>query len=163
MKEQFLQYWQSRSARDRQVIAAISALVLVAVLYAYLWLPMNEARARLRAELPKLRGGAEQMELQAREVQQLKAMPAPVASGAAQDVIVKAAERAGMKGDLTQVTSLSTERIQITLNAVSFDRWIDWSRALAGESALRIESAQVSATGDPGMVKVQAVLALPAK
>lgn len=163
MKEQLLQYWRSRSARDRQIIATIAAVVIVALLYAYLWLPMNEARARLRAELPKLRSAAEQMELQAREIQQLKAMPVPVASGAAQDVIVRAAERAGMKGDLTQVTSLSTERIQVTLNAVSFDRWIDWSRALASESALRIESAQVSASGEPGMVKVQAVLALPAK
>lgn len=163
MKDQLRAYWQSRSPRDRQIILAIAAVVLVAFLYAYLWLPMNEARARLRAELPKLRGAAQLMEAQAKEVAQLRGTPAPAAKGAAQDVVNKSAERAGLKGDLTQVTSLSPERTQVTLNAVAFDRWIEWTRTLASESALRIESAQVSATGDPGMVKVQAVLTLPAR
>ena len=163
MKDQLRAYWQSRSPRDRQIILAISAVVLVAFLYAYLWLPMSQARAQLRAELPKLRGAAQEMELQAKEVAQLRGTPAPAASGVAQDVISKSAERAGLKGALTQVTSLSPERSQVTLNAVAFDRWIEWTRTLANEFALRIESAQVSATGDPGMVKVQAVLALPAR
>lgn len=163
MKDQLRAYWQSRSSRDREIIVAISAIVLIMVLYAYLWLPMNEARDRLRKELPKLRGAAQQMEMQAKEVAQLRGTPTPTASGAAQDVIDKSAERAGLKGELTQVTSLSSERTQVTLNAVAFDRWVEWTRTLASESALRVESAQVTATGEPGMVKVQAVLALPAR
>ena len=163
MKDQLRAYWQGRSPRDRQIIMAISAIVLIAVLYAYLWLPMNEARDQLRKDLPKLRSAARQMEMQAKEVAQLRGTPIPAASGAAQDVIGKSAERAGLKGELTQVTSLSPERTQVTLNAVAFDRWVEWTRTLASESALRVESAQVTATGEPGMVKVQAVLALPAR
>ena len=61
------------------------------------------------------------------------------------------------------MTALSPERTQVTLNAVAFDRWVEWSRSLATESALLVESAQISATGEPGMVKVQAVFAQPAR
>lgn len=163
MKEQFLAYWQSRSPRDRQVITAISAVVLIAILYAYLWLPLNQAREQLRKELPKLRGAAQQMTSQAQEVARLKGTPAAAATGAPTDLIAKSAERAGLKGEVTQVTALSPERTQVTLNAVAFDRWVEWSRSLATESALLVESAQISATGEPGMVKVQAVFAQPAR
>lgn len=161
MKQRLREYWLARSPRDRRIIGGIAALIAISVVYAYLWMPMIEARTRLRAELPKLRGATAEMAAQEQEIKRLKAAPASASQAVSPELINQSAERAGIKDNLTQVTSLSAERVQVTLNSVAFDRWIGWTRALATESALRVESAQVTGAGDAGTVKVQAVLALP--
>jgi len=163
MKEQLQHYWQSRSPRDRRTIALIGSLIGITLLYAYIWMPMNEARVRLRAELPKLRGAAEQMSVQAQEVTRLKATPAQATRTPPQELINQSAETSGIKGDISQITQLSPDRVQVILNNVSFDAWMRWTHSLAQQSGLRIDSARVTANNEPGMVKVQAVLVLPGR
>lgn len=163
MKEQFNAYWRTRSPRDRRVITVVVLVVALSFFYAYLWMPMSEARSRLRAELPKLRGAAAEMTAEAAEAARLKAIPASAARAASADTINQSAARAGLKDELSEVTPLSPQRVQVALNSVAFDRWVGWTRALAAESGLRIESAQITTGGEPGKVKVQAVLALPGR
>ncbi len=164
MKAELKEYWRSRSPRDRRIIVLVAGVAALSVVYAYLWMPMNEARARLRSELPKLRGDAVQMNLQAQEIARLKAVPSSIAGRAASaETITASAEQFGIKNELSQTTALSNERIQILLNSVAFDRWVNWTKALATTNGLRVESAQITALGEPGTVKVQAVLTLPGR
>ncbi|MES2354169.1 MAG: type II secretion system protein M [Pseudomonadota bacterium] len=161
--DQAKEYWQSRSARDRRVIQLLTGVVIIVIVYAYIWMPMNEARARLRAELPKLRGAAAQMNVEAQEVARLKTSTRQTARVSPQETVTQSAEQAGIRGDVSQITPLSPERVQVMLNNVSFDNWIRWTQILATTSGLRIESAQVNAATEPGMVKVQTVLSLSGK
>jgi len=161
--DQAKEYWQSRSARDRQIIVLLTGIAVVAIAYAYIWMPMNNARTQLRAELPKLRGAAAQMNMEAQEVARLKTSTRQTNRVSPQETVTQSAEQAGIRGDVSQITPLSPERVQVTLNNVSFDNWIRWTQILATSSALRIESAQANAATEPGMVKVQAVMSLPGK
>ncbi|HVK56887.1 MAG TPA: type II secretion system protein M [Burkholderiales bacterium] len=158
MKEQVKDYWRSRPAKDRRIILLVVAIVFTCFFYAFIWAPIEDQRRRLRAELPKLRGEAAQMKAQAGEVGALKSRPANATKASPEEIISKSAEKAGIKGDVIQITPLSAERFQVALNSVPFNNWILWTTALLTNSKLRIESAQVTETGVAGIVKVQAVL-----
>jgi general secretion pathway protein M len=158
MKEQVKDYWRSRSAKDRRIILLVVAIAFTCLFYAFIWAPIEDQRRRLRAELPKLRGEAAQMKGQADEVAALKSRPTNATNASPEEIINKSAEKAGIKGDISQITPLSAERFQVTLDSVPFNNWVLWTTALVTSSKLRIESAQVTETGEPGVVKVQAVL-----
>lgn len=161
MNAAIAEYWQSRPPRDRALIVLVAAITVLGLLYAYVWMPMNETRARLRAELPKLRGDAQQMQAQAKEIARLKAAPPAQGSAGPLEKLNQSAEAAGMGGAPPQVTQLAPDRVQVMIAATPFDRWIAWLGDLAAESGIRVESAQVNATGEPGVVRVQSVFLSP--
>ena len=163
MKEQFLAFWQSRDPREQKILAAGAFLLVFALLYAYLWLPMSQQRERLRQQLPVMNGQLAQMKTQAREITQLKASAAAPQHGPVAEILNQSAVPAGIKGELTQVTPIAADRAQVTLNSIAFDRWLGWVKILQTQYALRIESTQVAAATEPGMVKVQAVFVSPAQ
>lgn len=163
MKEKFLAFWHSRKPREQRVLGGGALLLLLALLYAYLWLPMNQQRARVRAQLPVMQGQLAQMKEQARQIAQLKASGAAAQRGAVAQLIDQSAVAAGTKGDISQVTPLAADRAQVTLNSVAFDKWLAWISTLQGQYGVRIESVQVAAANNPGMVKVQAVLVSPGR
>jgi general secretion pathway protein M len=163
MKEKFLLFWQARNPREQKVLALGAGLLLLALLYAYLWQPMNQERERLRTQLPAMRGALAAMKDQGREIAQLKTGTAATERLPLAQIIDQSAAAAGVKEKLTQVTPLAPDRVQVTLNSVAFDKWLAWLKALQGEHAVRVESAQIAAAGDPGNTRVQAVLIAPAR
>jgi type II secretory pathway component PulM len=162
MKEKFLAFWHSRNPREQKILASGTLLLVLALLYAYVWLPMNQQRERLRQQVPVMAGQLAQMKAQAREIGELSASAATAQRGAVADLLNQSAAPAGVKGELTQVTSLAPDRAQVTLNSIAFDKWLGWVKILQTQYALRIESAQIAAASEPGMVRVQAVLVSPA-
>ena len=62
-------------------------------------------------------------------------------------------------GAPSQIIPLDAGRVRIEFNAVAFDRWIDWASILQTEQGVRVESAEIFALAEPGMVKIKAVLA----
>lgn len=163
MKEQFLAFWHSRDPRERKILAGGAFLLALALLYAYVWLPISQQRDRLREQLPVMNGQLAQMKTQAREIAQLKASGEAAPRGSVAEVLNQSAVPAGIKGELTQVTPIATDRAQVTLNSIAFDRWLGWVKILQTQYALRIESTQVAAATEPGMVRVQAVFVSPAQ
>lgn len=157
MKDQLLAAWRKRSPRDRQIISVIAVPSLALILYAYIWLPMNNTRTRLRTELPQLHAQALQMEQDAKEVAHLKALPSRTKGLPLIDIVNQSADRNGIKNDQMQVTSLSAERTQVTLDKVAFDDWIKWAANISTQEGLRIESARINATDTSGVVKISAV------
>ena len=157
MKEQLLAAWRKRSVRDRQIISVVAGISLALILYAYIWLPMNNTRTRLRTELPQLRSQALQMEQDAKEVAQLKTLPSRAKGRPLIDIVNQSANRNGIKNDQMQTTSLSAERTQITLDKIAFDDWIKWAANISAQEGLRIESARINATDTAGVVKISAV------
>jgi general secretion pathway protein M len=157
-KNELIAAWYKRSKRDRNIITAVAIVSLLLILYAYVWLPMKNTRTRLRTELPQLRAQAAQMELQAKEVAQLKTSSQPGAKRPLRDIINQVAEQNGMKEALSQVVSLSTDRMQVSLDKVDFDKWVKWVSQLSTQGGLRIESAHINGTNTPGVVKVSAVI-----
>jgi general secretion pathway protein M len=163
MKEQFLAFWRSRDPREQKLLAGGAFLLSLALLYAYVWQPIRQQRDHLRQQLPVMNGQLAQMKTQAREIAELKASAAAALPGSVAEILNQSAVPAGIKGELTQVTPIASDRAQVTLNSVAFDKWLGWVKILQTQYALRIESTQVAAASGPGIVRVQAVFVSPAR
>ncbi len=162
MKANFLAYWNSRSPRDRAILAGVGALAIVALAWAYAWQPITAARLRLRAELPQLRGAAAEMQQAAADVQRLRGLPQPESKDGVA-AAKAAADAAGIDKEAFQFAALGPNRVQANAPGIAFDNWLGFIQQLQSSAFGRVETAQVSALAEPGMVRVQAVFVFPAR
>lgn len=159
MKTTLISFWQARNEREKNLLIFCAAFLLAVFLYAYVWLPGEKIRARLRETLPQLRAEAARMTEQAVEIKRLrKTLPAP---GQPQDIkqaIDASAQRHQLHDRVSTLNTDATGKAVLTLNAVAFDAWIRWLDALQNENHLRLVSCRIQVLGEPGMVKVDATL-----
>jgi type II secretory pathway component PulM len=149
--------WDARSARERAVLVAGAALIVLAALYAFLWEPGLAARARLGAALPKLRAQVEDMRLQQKELGQLrKSLAAKTAPADLKALLQSSAAGTAFAASVERVEALSPGRALFAAGAVGFDAWLEWVEALQRDSGVRVETCRVLALDQPGMVRVEA-------
>lgn len=164
MKENILSFWNQRTAAERRTITIGGGTLVIALIYAFVWHPLQQERNRLQASLPQLRTAAAQFHADAAEVVRLRAS-APKQSqskGDLQAAIESAAARTGL-GKPAQLNPLDSGRARIAYNVAAFDAWIKWLKIMQTEQAVRVESLAINALAEPGMVKIQAVLAAPGR
>jgi general secretion pathway protein M len=160
MKKQLIQFWRSRAPRERVVLAGGSALLALALGFAYGWLPMQRDAAQLRKALPQLRTQAQQLQQDAEEAKRLKARPVLAREGGSlAAVIEQRATAGGLREQIGSITPQDAGRVRVALPEVAFDAWIGWLGELQASHGVRVESTRIDAGEEPGMVKVEAVLA----
>ncbi len=160
MKKQLIQFWRSRAPRERVVLAGGTALLVVALGYAYGWLPMQRDAAQLRKTLPQLRAEAQQMALDAEEAKRLRGRPALARDGGSlAAVIEERATAAGLRDAFDSIAPQDAGRVRVVLPAVGFDAWLGWLGELQASHGVRVESTRVVAGEAAGVVAVEAVLA----
>lgn len=147
--------WESRSASERRILAALALGVLAALVAAFVWLPLERTRTRLAAELPALRASVASLEEQAGVVRRLRAMPARANAGAAPGAV--AASAPSLPG--AQVAPLDERRIRVTGADVGFNALLDWLGTVQAAHGLRVESARLEALPTAGRVRAELVLA----
>lgn len=149
------QAWDRRPDGERRALALVGALAAIAVVTAFVWLPLERTRTRLAAELPRLRESVASLERQAEAVRRLKAMPprAPTAT----PVAALAGSPANLPG--AQVTTIDEGRLRLTAADVSFGALLDWITAARASHGLRVESARLDALPASGRVRAELVLA----
>jgi len=160
MKDAWMQFWRARAPRERAVLGGGAALLVLALGYAYAWLPMQRDRAQLMQALPQLREQARQLQLDVQEVARLKALPA--ATQEAGNLALAIEQRAMASGLRDRIETLAPQdagHVRVVLPQVAFEAWIDWLGELHASHGVRVESARIDATDEPGMVRVEAVLA----
>lgn len=160
MKTQLIQFWRSRAPRERLVLGGGSALLVVALGYAYGWLPMQREAAQLRAALPQLRVQAQQLQQDAQEAARLRGRSAAAqAEGNLAMLIDQRATAAGLRERIEAITPQDGGRVHVVLPEVAFDAWLGWLGELQASHGVRVESVRVEATEKTGIVAVDAVLA----
>lgn len=152
------QFWRQRTHAERRTLALGGAVLVIALLYAFIWQPLSEERRRLESALPQMRNAATQMRIAAAEVTHLRNSP-PKTFTQNLGGALNAANAHSPLGAPSQIMPMDAGRIRLEYNAVSFDGWIDWANLLQTEHGVRIESAEITALAEPGMVKIKAVLA----
>ncbi|MBU1691491.1 MAG: type II secretion system protein M [Gammaproteobacteria bacterium] len=161
MKERFQQFWMQASPRERWLIGGGFGLLLVVVLVFYVWQPLVHDRQKLRANLPQLRASAEQMRLNAAEVARLKMLPAAASSqnGGIRSAVENSSVAFKLRDSMSQISVEGDGRVSISMTTVPFDSWVRWLGHLQEQYRIRLESCQVEALPQPGMVRIKAVLA----
>jgi len=155
MKARLRKIWESRSPRDRVVIAVLAALVGAAL---FLWLAQSAYRARtqLGASLRVLRAQATRLNLDATELERVRAIPAPPASQTDLRTLVQArAEAAGLARALVRIDAPDANQVQVVFGAVAFTEWLAWVASLQAEH-IRLDTGRIEALSTPGMVGVAA-------
>lgn len=147
--------WAGRSPRERAVLGWAATLAIVALLAAFVWLPLERQRARLAGEMPRLRDSLAALEREADNVRKLRAMP--VRAGTATPVGALAGAPPALAG--AQVAPLDDRRVRVTGADVGFAALLDWIGSVQASHGLRVESARLEALPVAGRVRVELVMA----
>jgi general secretion pathway protein M len=147
------QRWSILSGRQRSVILVGAGILIVALLFAYVWLPLQHSRSENTARLPELRARLAEMQLQAEELQRIRAVPPAAASLRPLDA---QALRSAFSGSQVSVTALDRQRFRVATADTGYAIWIDELNRLQAQSAARVEEATLSALAQPGRIRVEA-------
>jgi len=131
---------------------AVAAVAAIALAAAFVWLPLERERARLAAEIPRLRASVEAMQRDAGEAKRLRALPASA------NLKAPVAALASTPPAGAQVAALDAQRVRVASGDVAFATLVEWILAAQASHGLRVESARVDALPVAGRVKADVVL-----
>jgi type II secretory pathway component PulM len=146
-------WWDTRAERERRAIAwgAGAAFLALAVV---LWVDAERSRARLAAELPRLRASIAALERDADEVQRIKAMT-PVQPAARSPLVTLATNSGGLPG--ASITLLDERRVRVT-GEIGFGALLEWLRNSQATHGMKVEAARIEALAAPGRVRADLTL-----
>jgi general secretion pathway protein M len=140
---------EERSPGERRVLFIIAAVVILAIAAAFIWLPIERSRARMRNELPALRASIAALEREAEEAKRLRALP--VLSRSAGET--GAATTRPLPG--AQISLVDAKTVTVTGPDVAFGALLEWLAAAQSTQGLRVESARIEALPYAGRVRAE--------
>lgn len=152
--------WDGLQPRQRIVFAAGAAVLAVAVLIAFVWLPLERYRASLQKRVPELRASLAAMERDAEEVKRMRALPATL-SAPSPRALDAAQLRSAFAG--AQVTALDGNRFRLQIAETGYAQWIDELRKLGTVALVDEATLTVPAGAGKGRINVDAILGPPGR
>ncbi len=155
-------WFEALEPRERVFVSAGAAFVVLALVYAFVWLPLDRNQQRLAANVTS-------WERSLAELGPLKALaaggaaPRPSSSGAGQTpvVIVDQTLRArGLDGALQRSQPTTSDGIRVEFEDVAFDELVLWLGDLSRQYSMQVSSGSVSAASRAGPGRVNATLTL---
>jgi len=155
MRAQLKKAWESRAPRERDVIAALAAL-LGAVLYVGLVQSAGQARERLHASVISLQVQAARLDRQALEYDRLRAAPPATASTTDLRTLVQArVGDAGISRALVRIDVADANQVTVVFGTLPFGDWLAWVAGLQAQQ-VRLDASRIEALSTPGLVSVTA-------
>lgn len=164
MKTRWLEFkktaWDKRPAQERRLLGITSVVLAPVVVYFLLWQPAHDAVAKLNKSLPTLRMQATVVKRQAAEVGALKqrSQPAMLTPTAMKLAIENSAVSFQLRNSIEALDGVEPNGVRITFSSVPYAKWLSWMRNLQQEQHIRVDTLNVAALQNPGMVKISATL-----
>jgi general secretion pathway protein M len=151
------EHWDTLSATEQKTVTRGAWVLLPLLMYGLLWQPAHEALPKLQVVLPQLRAQSDQMQSLAGQAQSLRqqAQLAVLDSDALKIAVEKSAQAASLP---LLVVPGEQNSVRISAESIAFAQWLQWQHALESTQHIRVSSAMLVASPEPGMVKVQATL-----
>jgi len=157
MKARLRKLWESRSPRDRVLIAVLAAVV-GAVLYLVLVQSAYRARAQLGSSVSVLRAQALRLDADANELARARAAPAaPAPQTDLRTQMQAQAGAAGLARALLRIDARDADQVQVVFGSVAFADWLAWVATLQAQH-IRLDTSRIEALTTPGLVSVTATL-----
>lgn len=150
--------WDRGSIRERGLVLAAVAVVLLAAAWTWLWQPMQADSERARRELVRDRAALAVAESQVAEINGPRQATSATPGGDPRVAIERVLGERGLKPALTSMV-VKDDRVLITFAAIGFDALIGMLDALAKSDGLRPVEATLTARVDPGTVRAEIALA----
>jgi general secretion pathway protein M len=152
----FREWWTGLSRRERIASAMAATLVIAALLYLAGIEPAWRARARLAADLPRLRAEAAQVDALAIEAKKLRTR-ALTADTPAQAKAALSRLLAEKNLPSTTVQEGENQRLVVSMRRAEAAATIAWLKDASSELPLRISAARI-ARAAPGLVDADVTL-----
>ena len=142
-----------------QLIYFGGAAAVLLILYLSLWLPVQRELSRLRTAVPQEKSQLAQMQVQAMEVNQLRASGRlPTAGGNLLARLEQSATASGIRSRITRMEPDGSNGARLSLDSVDFNALIGWLGNLQTQGGVRVEKATFEAQATAGTVSARLVL-----
>jgi general secretion pathway protein M len=158
--QQFLDFWQARSDRERLILAVGGGVVLFGLLYGAIYAPLEASRKALMDRLPQMRAEYRLLTAQVEEIERIRSRSVKQSGGAVslQRRIESSAMSKGLGDGIISMTPSGNDLIQV----VTADRparvWMEWLLELQGQG-VRVDSARIRFSGKDGQARLEATFA----
>ena len=144
--ERLRAYWLELSVRERQIVLGGAIAVLVMVLYAVIWQPVLDARARLLRVVPR----------QAQSLAQIRQLvqtvrPSSASAMSAEIAVNQAAKAASI--DVPSAQLQGSQRIRLQFLSIDFAKWLAFADSMR-RNGWQVEMADLVAEPSAGKVRV---------
>jgi general secretion pathway protein M len=156
-------WFESLDTRERLFVSGGAVVVLVALFYAFIWVPLDDGQASTAAEI-------ELWERSLAELRPLKGLqpasgssPRPQSGGQQQTpvVIVDQSLRArGLDRSLKRSQPTTSNGIRVEFENVAFDELVLWLGDLSRQYAMEVSSGSMSVSGQAEPGRINATLTL---
>lgn len=154
-----LGYWYGLNSRERTLVAAAAAVVLVFAGYAGVWRPLDSGVAALQHRVDEQRRLEQWMQQSSEEVARLRARGgAADARGSLLATVERTSRQQGLREALKRVEPESSGKVRLQLEEAEFDKMIQWLELLATQHAVYVDTLSVDRRG-AGRVNVRLTLA----
>ena len=148
--------WQRLSAREQRMVAFAAIVVLVAIGWVGLWIPMNADVARLTRDVPRMEALAGVARVQADDLVALARAPAPARLDPLPAVERALAER-NLRGAVSSL-DMQDGRVRLTFAMVRFDALPPLLDTLARGAGLVPADMTLTPRVEPGFVRAELAL-----
>ena len=156
MRAQLRKAWESRTPRERAVLAALGG-VLLAILLVSLVQTATHARSRLRPSVMALQGQLARLDQQAREIERLRAGPQATVSQSDLRSLVQSQIGAELSRALVRIDAPDPDRVEVEVGAVAFPDWLHWVAGLKAQN-VHVAASRIEALAPPRLVSGTATL-----
>lgn len=154
-RQSFTEFWAARNVRERAMLAAATAVVALALIYATMIDPALTGRQHLNGYLPVLRQQVAQMQALSREVSALSGISATPVTVMTRESIEAALARKGLK---PQSVMLTGDLVKVQLTAASFNGTLGWLDDMQKTALLSVVDANIVALDKADTVDVTLTL-----
>lgn len=143
----------------QQIIYFGSAAAVLLILYLSLWLPMQRDLSRLRTAVPREKAQLAQMQVQAMEVNQLRASGRlPMSGGNLLATLEQSASASGLRQRISRMEPDGANGARLVLDGVDFNALINWLANLQSQGGVRVDKATFDPLPAPGTVNARLTL-----
>jgi type II secretory pathway component PulM len=161
MKQLVIDRWQGFSQKEQVFLGVFGSMTLIFFLYAYAWLPTQQASEKFAKELPKKAAQLNLMKLQAAEIESKRSqfhLTRTSKEGLKASVERSAKAQGILLDQLTDQPDPVGHMLHVQISTLSFDTWVKWIEGLQANQGIRVISCVISPNVKAGEVKVDAVL-----
>jgi general secretion pathway protein M len=145
--------------RERNLVYLAASLLLVALVYLVVVLPVTSAATRRAARIEQKTADLAWMREVTPQVMAAAAASGGAASGESLVVLVDRTGREAGLGNAIRDQSPSGENgLRLRLEAASFDVLVTWLASLQQQHGVRVDAATIDAAGAPGLVNASLTL-----
>lgn len=162
MKNILLQRWRALSKKEQLFLGISSAVFALLFLYAFLWAPIDQGRARLAAEILRQNNSLLEMQSQAAEIERRRNHYRLSAQSidSLQTLLVASAKSRGITLDnLTAASKSGNNAVDFSIKQIDFNSWVTWVDALQSEDGIRLTACTLKPAGKPGQITLDASFA----